>query len=275
MPAAIRGDMSLIRPLENAALPNFAPNGWIAPGIQVAPADLPPAPYTLGAMFKKLENGRHALTGRTGDAWDVIQAPEWRFESKFWDPFAIQASDVAGSLAFAVNLMNNAAGRIVCDIPALVDRSLQDSLGVNFDELSLISRSATPGNPLDDIPFYLLARASEISRFGKSAPFREKLLVVAERMQHIEANHGWRNLSLPKSLFFPHVDKRELIRLAEGRPKIPQKGRKFAQIAAAKDFVGLDCTTGLPTKVYSVISEASGKVITAHPGLPDPKFAPP
>jgi hypothetical protein len=227
----------------------------------------------MAALFRRLENGGLALTGRTGDDWDIVQAPNWRARSKLLDPLAIQAGNVVGSLAFALNVAHNAGGRIICDIPALLDEQLKKSTGVDFNELALISRSATPGNPYDDIPFYLLARASEISRWGKGKFFREKLLLTAERLNHIEKNHGWVPLDLPKSLFFPGTDIQQLIRQAEGLPKIPQKGGKFAQIARAKEFIGLDRQTGMPTKIYTVISDARGKVITEHPGLPDPHYA--
>ena len=224
-------------------------------------------------MFRRLENGTYAVTGRTGDTWDIAEAPGWRSKSKFWDPFAVQASNMAGSLAFAVNVVNNAAGRIVYDIPAALDESLKSTLGVDFNELSVIAQSATPGNPFDEVPFYLLARASEISGFAKSRLFREKLLLVAERMQHIEDNHGWTKLSLPKSLFFPGVDIPKLVAMAEGLPKIPQKGGKFARIATAKELIGLDRANGMPTKIYTVISDACDMVVTVHPGLPDPRYA--
>jgi len=229
----------------------------------------------MAAMFRRLENGRYALTGRSGDSWDVTQAPEWRSQSKFADPFVVQASNVAGSIAFAVNVVHNAAGRVLCDIPALVDGQLKNSIGVDFDELSNIARSVTPGNPLDDLPLYLLARVSEISRFGKSPRFAQKLVLAAERMQHIEKGHGWKNLRLPKSLFFPEVDIQKLIRQVEGLPKIPQQGQRFAQIGIDQEWIGLDCVSGKPTKIYTVISDEAGNVITSHPGLPDPKFASP
>lgn len=239
-----------------------------------------PLPYSLGAMFKKLENGRYAVTGKTGDQWDAFSAPQWRASSMILDPLAVEASNIAGSLAFAGNVANNSLGRLFHDIPALLteapaylDEKMAATIGVNADELSLIAASQTPTIPIDDIIAYSWMSAVRFSKSAKLRLLGPELRIPAKARIHIRQRHDWVALSLPRSLFFPGIDVDDLVNKARRLPKQLQNNGNFIRIAEADHYVGLDKMTGFPTKIYTVVTDALENTVTTHPGLPDPKFA--
>jgi hypothetical protein len=73
-----------------------------------------------------------------------------------------------------------------------------------------------------------------------------------------------------KSKFWPQVDIRQLINQASRVPAIPQPNGNFARIVDAGKNIGIDRTTGLPTRIYTVITNASGELVTTFPGEPIP-----
>ncbi|HKX13114.1 MAG TPA: hypothetical protein VJP40_08180 [bacterium] len=239
------------------------------------------APYSMGAMFRRLENGQLALTGRTGDAWDVSQAPTWRSQSKILDPLLIQAGNVVGSLAFATNIAANAGGRIFQDIPnslldapALIDEQLKKTIGIDSDELSLLAASATPTFPLDDLAAIALVQAKNLSKATKLRLLGPELRISDKARAHIRRRHVWMELPIDRSLFFPHIDTDLLVEKARRIPPVLQSNGNYVRVAHAKEYVGLDMVTRRPTKVYTVVTDYSDNVITEHPGLPDPKYSP-
>ncbi|HKY62302.1 MAG TPA: hypothetical protein VJR29_02695 [bacterium] len=229
-----------------------------------------------------MENGRYALTGRTGDTWDVAHAPSWRSDSKLLDPLLAQANDVVGSLAFATNVVANAGGRIFHDIPQLLletpaaaDRQLKKITGMDYDELSLLAATATPTFPLDDLAAIAMVQLKNLPKAAKLRVLGPELHVSAEARAHIRKRHAWVDLPLDRSVFFPHIDRDLLVEKARRIRPVFQSNGNYVRVAEAKEYVGLDKMTGRPTKVYTVVTDPADKaVVTEHPGLPDPKYRP-
>jgi hypothetical protein len=60
-----------------------------------------------------------------------------------------------------------------------------------------------------------------------------------------------------------------LIEHSEQIPREPQTfGENFARVVYTDSEVGIDIETGLPTSVYTVITDIKDNLITAFPGLP-------
>ncbi len=235
----------------------------------------------MGALFRRLENGQYAVTGRTGDSWDVAQAPEWRSDSKVLDPLLIQADNVVGSLAFATNVVSNAGGRVFHEIPQLLleapaalDEQLKKTVGLDSDELSLLAASATPTFPLDDLAAVSMVHLKNLSRSAKLKVLGPELRILEKNRMHILKRHAWMELPIDRSLFFPHIDTDKLVEKARRLPRTLQSNGNYVRVGVAKEYVGLDVVTKRPTKVYTVVTDPLDKrVVTEHPGLPEPKYS--
>ncbi len=71
-----------------------------------------------------------------------------------------------------------------------------------------------------------------------------------------------------KSLFNSTEEVRGLIQAAESVDPVGQVGGNFERIVDAGRIIGTDRTTGQATSIYTVITDASGNLITAFPGKP-------
>jgi RHS repeat-associated protein len=75
-------------------------------------------------------------------------------------------------------------------------------------------------------------------------------------------------LTAGKSVFFRSDDIVDLIRAAENVQPVVQANGRLAYTVTASHDIGIDRVTGAATSVYTVITEVSGSVVTAFPGLP-------
>jgi RHS repeat-associated protein len=71
-----------------------------------------------------------------------------------------------------------------------------------------------------------------------------------------------------KSLFDNPEEVRGLIEAAGSASPVRQAGGNFERVVDAGRIIGTDATTGLRTSVYTVITDTSGNLVTAFPGLP-------
>jgi hypothetical protein len=75
--------------------------------------------------------------------------------------------------------------------------------------------------------------------------------------------------SAGKSLFSSGLDLRDLILKAQSVPPVKQAtGNNFERIVDAGQIIGIDRVTGLPTSIYTVITNAAGQLVTTFPGRP-------
>jgi len=74
-------------------------------------------------------------------------------------------------------------------------------------------------------------------------------------------------LSKGKSLFAAGEDVQALIKAAESVTPTASR-RYFVRVVDAGRIIGTDRATGTATSMYTVVTDASGELITAHPGLP-------
>ncbi len=58
-----------------------------------------------------------------------------------------------------------------------------------------------------------------------------------------------------------------LIRAAESATPIAQAGGNFTKTVAAALTIGTDVTTGQATSLYTVVTNQSGELVTAFPGV--------
>jgi hypothetical protein len=71
-----------------------------------------------------------------------------------------------------------------------------------------------------------------------------------------------------KGLFSSNVDLNKLADAANnGVTPVKQANGNWAYTITAPVVIGTDVETGLPTKVYTVIADEYGAVITMHPGV--------
>ncbi len=75
-------------------------------------------------------------------------------------------------------------------------------------------------------------------------------------------------LSAGKSLFSAGEDVKSLIQAAGSAKETVQAGGNVERVVDAGRAIGTDRSTGLPTSVYTVITDTSGNLVTAFPGKP-------
>ena len=93
--------------------------------------------------------------------------------------------------------------------------------------------------------------------------------MAPESYTHIEKYHG-SNAPTGKGKFDNDVDYDELVdEAAKFAPKKQTNGR-CNRVCTLPDnrIIGKD-QSGLPTNVYTVVTEENGRVVTMHPGLPN------
>jgi len=72
-----------------------------------------------------------------------------------------------------------------------------------------------------------------------------------------------------KSVFNVGEDIRNLVRAGESVAPVAQRvGPNFQRVVDAERVRGVDITTGQPSSVYTVVTNAAGEVVTMFPGLP-------
>ncbi|HEY8209542.1 MAG TPA: hypothetical protein VIG99_18775 [Myxococcaceae bacterium] len=74
--------------------------------------------------------------------------------------------------------------------------------------------------------------------------------------------------SAGKSLFSAGETVPGLVRAAEPVVPTPQQGGTLQRVVNAGRVIGVDRATGSPTTIYTVITDASGNLVTAFPGVP-------
>jgi hypothetical protein len=71
-----------------------------------------------------------------------------------------------------------------------------------------------------------------------------------------------------KSVFNVGEDAAALVRNASSVQRVEQALGKFERVVDAGWTIGVDRVTGLPTSIYTVITNAADDLITAFPGRP-------
>jgi len=103
------------------------------------------------------------------------------------------------------------------------------------------------------------------SALAAAAPLALTLGARAEK--HVRESHfadGSR--SRGKSLFLPGADLLKLLKLAEkSKPRRQANGRD-KRVADAGAVIGADGRSGKPMKIFVVIAEPGGEVVTMYPG---------
>lgn len=239
----------------------------------------PPIPITTkpmpslseaGQKLRALESKRNVdFSGLTGGAWDVFHASNFQSNSPVANAWLRQINNSVAGAAIVLNTVNNTAGMLLSDAPRFLEDQLVAAGGPSFDELTVAARSATPGMPLDDIASYGLARIAELSHRIRPRLFGTDLPLTPSSLNHIQVGHfsGWPK-RLRKSLFFPNVDPKSLLKKAGKVPRRPQDGGNFERIVRSSNFVGIDRRSMEATQTYTVITNAKNKVITMFPGKP-------
>jgi hypothetical protein len=97
----------------------------------------------------------------------------------------------------------------------------------------------------------------------------QAIKIGQEGLAHVLERHfpgGAR--SAGKSLFNTGETVPSLVRVAEAVVPTSQRGGTFQRIVNAGRTIGIDRATGSPTSIYTVITDATGNLVTAFPGVP-------
>jgi hypothetical protein len=123
--------------------------------------------------------------------------------------------------------------------------------------------------------------------YGQSVPTSERLgavfvtglnasgagssakILIGSAIKHIVSRHTAEGaLHAGASIFANEADILTLIKKAESSVPELQAGGNYQRVVTNSVNVGIDRTTGTVTKVYTVITDAVGNLITAFPGRP-------
>ncbi|MEU4564974.1 polymorphic toxin-type HINT domain-containing protein [Actinoplanes sp. NPDC023936] len=114
--------------------------------------------------------------------------------------------------------------------------------------------------------YYVLAGTTPVLVHNCSEPWMDH---IGEK--HVTDTHfsgGPKNVP-GKSTFDDGVDPYDLVDDAANFPARPQTGTtRCERVCTAPEIIGVD-QNGLPTKVYTVVTEQNGRVVTMHPGMPN------
>jgi hypothetical protein len=102
------------------------------------------------------------------------------------------------------------------------------------------------------------------------APVAPQAITLGERsLSHVLERHfpGGAK-SAGKSLFNASESVPALVRAADRVAPTAQRGGNLQRIVDAGRNIGVDRATGLPTTIYTVITDAGGSLVTAFPGMP-------
>src|SRR5262249_42797728 len=109
-----------------------------------------------------------------------------------------------------------------------------------------------------------------IYTLAKGAAEASAIRVTAGGLAHVLARHvAGGAKTAGKSLF--HGGEAEvvsLIREAGSVTRVAQPNGNFARVVDAGGIIGVDRVTGAPTSVYTVITDAAERLVTAFPGKP-------
>ncbi len=98
--------------------------------------------------------------------------------------------------------------------------------------------------------------------------------ITVKSLTHVVENHSANQLAKwvgRKSYFYAEENISALIRESDAwveRASTYGKELRYERIVDAGRIIGWDVKTGLPTTVYTVVRNAAGELVTAHPGLP-------
>jgi RHS repeat-associated protein len=94
--------------------------------------------------------------------------------------------------------------------------------------------------------------------------------ITSKGLTHVIERHTINAISkfAKKSKFFKNVNIPGLVQKANQVDPIPQANGRLAWIVDAGTNIGIDRTTGQATRIYTVITEGTGELVTAYPGLP-------
>ncbi|MDZ4258371.1 MAG: RHS repeat-associated core domain-containing protein [Gemmatimonadales bacterium] len=94
--------------------------------------------------------------------------------------------------------------------------------------------------------------------------------ITSAGLGHVLARHVAGGAQVTgKSIFTGGAeDVRALIKVAEGVTPTLQQGGNFQRIVDAGRAIGIDRAAGAPTSVYTVVTNKSGDLVTAFPGVP-------
>jgi RHS repeat-associated protein len=114
----------------------------------------------------------------------------------------------------------------------------------------------------------LFAREAVVAT--ETAASREAIDITSRGLAHVLARHSAGGAkTAAKSIFNASEDLVGLIRQAESVPAVQQAGRQtFQRVVDAGRIIGRDRATGQPTSIYTVITDAAGRLKTAFPGKP-------
>jgi RHS repeat-associated protein len=99
---------------------------------------------------------------------------------------------------------------------------------------------------------------------------RGTVIVTAKGLQHVVQRHSWKGLARfsSKSIFGFGEDLTSLAKAAEKVSPVVQPSGRLARTVDAGRIIGVDRSTGLETKLYTVITESTGELVTMFPGVP-------
>ncbi|MFO1464219.1 MAG: hypothetical protein U1F66_10625 [bacterium] len=153
----------------------------------------PDPPLTAPIVSGLLQRASRGLTrlesGRTGDAWDVLEAPQFHAKNQTLNGLLQQVNRSVGAAAFTVNVASNALGHLLLDLPAWAEERVIQAGGPSFDELAVAAQTATPGMPVDDLLCYGAARWTELSRAARFRILRPAISATEEGLNHVVERH--------------------------------------------------------------------------------------
>ena len=132
-----------------------------------------------------------------------------------------------------------------------------------LERLGLVFGSAGPASPV-----FLSARST-----GSVAIAADEIAPVettADGLTHVLERHTYNGITkfLGKSKFNIGENWQKLIRQADNVKPVAQANGRFQRVFDAGRIIGFDHTTGSPTSIVTVITEADGSLVTAFPGNP-------
>jgi RHS repeat-associated protein len=101
---------------------------------------------------------------------------------------------------------------------------------------------------------------------GEAAQVPREIKVTWKGLLHVLGRHS--GGAAGKSFFADSSAITGLVKAAESATANPSVGGKFVRTVDAGRMIGTDITTGQPTSIYTVVTDAKGELVTAFPGNP-------
>ncbi|MDZ4279752.1 MAG: hypothetical protein U1C04_03145 [Hydrogenophaga sp.] len=127
----------------------------------------------------------------------------------------------------------------------------------------------TGGERLEEAAEFAAEEGLKMAAGGALGKVLSRISITERGLTHVKDRHtigGTRTIG--KSVFSEGEDIAGLVRAAEKVQAAPQAGGNLQRVVDAGRIIGTDRATGQPTTLYTVITDSSGDLVTAFPGVP-------